>query len=253
VPLVADLATPEWLNVLPPEADFVVYLAQSRRYRDFPDGAADMLRINVYAVFELLEWARKHGVRKFLYASTGNVYRPGAALLHETDPCEPASLYAATKLSAEHLIRQYRRFFQTTILRLFSVYGPRQPDMIVPMMVERVRTGQEITLAQGVGLYFTPLYVSDCVDMLMGLLMGAQLSAETEIYNLAGNDVVQLDEVVELIASMLGVSPLVRHTDNTPTYLLGSNEKIRRTLGWKPVVDFATGLRRTMQQQEVGN
>ena len=68
-----DLSQKNWLQNVPGEIDVVVYLAQSYRYREFPDGAEDMLRINEQCVFEMLEWSRKNGVQKFIFASTGNV------------------------------------------------------------------------------------------------------------------------------------------------------------------------------------
>ena len=54
-----DLSMPGWSNQLPEKnVDVVIHLAQSRRYREFPDGAEDMFQVNVASAFELLEWAR---------------------------------------------------------------------------------------------------------------------------------------------------------------------------------------------------
>src|SRR5688500_18638304 len=79
--------------------DGIVHLAQSGRYRDFPEGGTGMIDVNVLGTFYLLEWARIHGVQKFIFASTGNVYAPAPKFLTETDICHPNSFYAATKLS----------------------------------------------------------------------------------------------------------------------------------------------------------
>jgi hypothetical protein len=107
-----DLSVAGWTRGLPGDgADVVVHLAQSRRYREFPEGADDMFRVNVAATSELLEWSRTHGVGRFLFASTGTIYAPGPGKLAESAECRPGSMYAATKLAAELLIQRYAGLF----------------------------------------------------------------------------------------------------------------------------------------------
>src|SRR3954469_3026719 len=56
--VVQDLAEPLMERKLPARIDAVVHLAQSARYKEFPDGAADVYAVNVHSTFQLLEWAR---------------------------------------------------------------------------------------------------------------------------------------------------------------------------------------------------
>ena len=65
IPVVVDLLDLSFQHFLPEDIDVVVHFAQSSKYRDFPDGVADMLRINVGATVDLLEWARQTGVKQF--------------------------------------------------------------------------------------------------------------------------------------------------------------------------------------------
>lgn len=249
IPLTADLACAQWTNSLSDPVDVVVHLVQSKRYREFPAGAQDMVRVNLDATFELLEWARQNHVKKFLFASTGNVYQPSKQLLQEGDRCHPTSMYAATKLSGEYLVQQYAGHLDTTIVRFFGVYGPHQREMIVPNMIERVRGGKEVALAQGAGLYFTPIYLTDCLAMLEALLAPAAALPPNEVYNVAGSEGVSLGQVVQQIADFYQVPLHARHTDGEPSYLQGSNAKICRALSYTPQVSFAEGLAQVLQSQ----
>jgi UDP-glucose 4-epimerase len=236
----ADLAAPGWTRSLPEQVDVVVHLAQSRRYREFPAGAPDMVAVNVDAAFELVHWAASHAVRRFLLASTGNVYRPSQAPLDEEAPCEPTSLYAATKLSAEHLVRQYAGLIEVSVLRLFGVYGPGQRGMLVPAMIDRVRRGEEVVLAGGIGLYLTPLHVGDCVEML---LCAARAGSQGHgVYNLCGGEGLSLREIVELIGAAVGCEPRVRATDGVPQSLIGNGARFERVFGYRPRVSFRDAI-----------
>jgi UDP-glucose 4-epimerase len=216
-----DVTKPGWTEHLNFPVDIVIHLAQSSRYREFPQGAPDMFRVTVQATFELLEWSRRKNIKKWLYSSTGNVYRPSSKLLNEEDHCDPVTMYAATKLCAEHLALQYRPFFLVHILRLFGVYGPGQTGMTIPNMIERVRTGEEIVLAQGMGLYFTPLYITDCVRMFEKLLF----FENHLLCNLSGSERVHLGQVVNIAEASLKKRANVRLTEDPPVYLLETIER----------------------------
>jgi UDP-glucose 4-epimerase len=238
----ADLSDSAWTQRLPENADVVIHLAQSKRYREFPDGAADMIRININATAELLEWSRTHGVQKFIFASTGNVYqRTEKKLLKETDVCVPDSMYSATKLSAEYIVQQYSAFFKTMCLRIFGVYGPGQKDMLVPRLIDSVENGREITLDGGEGLSLSPLYIDDCVEIISRLLKeGAGI--QHEIYNLAGNEVLNLKQMVEIIGEQLLIPVNTVATERAPQFFAGENKKICDAAGYTPQTEFKRGI-----------
>ena len=62
------------LGVLPKDVDVVYYLAQSDRFREFPEGVDDIITVNIQAPNILAKWSIKNGVRKFIYTSSGGVY-----------------------------------------------------------------------------------------------------------------------------------------------------------------------------------
>lgn len=65
---------------LPEIPETILHMAQSPLYRDFPEGALDVFEINVGSTQRLLDWASRHGVKRFIYASSGGVY--GLSLIH---------------------------------------------------------------------------------------------------------------------------------------------------------------------------
>ena len=141
---------------------------------------------------------------------------------------------------------QYGLLFQTTIMRMFGIYGPGQKEMTIPSVMDRLRSHEEIVLAQGAGLYFTPLFIDDCVEMIRRLVK-TKMSSGNEIVNIAGNEVVHLGLVVRLLSEQLRISPSTRLTDDAPMYLQGSNKKICRMLEYQPSVSFEAGIVKTIQ------
>jgi UDP-glucose 4-epimerase len=244
--LALDLSTPDFPDRLPPGIDVVVHLAQSLGYRDFPSTADDLFAVNVGSTARLLEWGRTRQIKRFLFASSGNVYTPSALPLKETDPCDPNSFYGVTKLSAELLIRQYSSFFDTTVLRIFGVYGPKQRGMLIPNMIARIRSGGDVTLGQGIGYVFSPLFITDCVEILAGLTTQTDTRG-SDVYNLGGTETVDLKRVVDLLGRHVGKSPKITNTDAEVTYLLGDSSKLYSKAGFRPRVGIERGLELTVQ------
>ena len=141
-----DLAEPLRATELPDSIDTVAHLAQSRRYREFPEGASDVVAVNVRATADLLEWARGAGAARFVFTSTGSVYDPGE-MAREDDPLAPRrggaalSHYVNSKLAAEALVASYTAVFAVTVLRPFWIYGPGQGDMLIAQLARRAVAG----------------------------------------------------------------------------------------------------------------
>ena len=114
------------------------------------------LSCNVLGTQRLVEAIRDVGVPHLVHASTSSVYGRASSGDEDRVPA-PDSPYGVTKLAAEHLIQAYRRNFDLpmTILRYFSIYGPRQrPDMGYHIFIDRILRGETITVyGTGFGPY----------------------------------------------------------------------------------------------------
>jgi UDP-glucose 4-epimerase len=226
---------------LPANIDAVIHLAQSRRYREFPEGAVDMYEINAATTVRLLDYCRRAGGRTFTYASSGSIYAPGPDPVRETDQPRPANFYAATKLAGEQALEQFRGMLCAHVLRPFFIYGPKQPTMMMPGILTRVREGQDVTLAGPDGIHINPVFVDDAANVVMATL---DLD-ESQTLNLAGPDVVSVRQIAELAGRLLDRTPSFAAGDPQPD-LIASIERQSETVG-APGIGFEEGLRRTVE------
>ena len=233
-----DLAQP--LAGLPDQIDAVIHLAQSRRYREWPEGSTDMFAVNVESTFRLLDYARAAGARAFLHASTGGVYGGSAKPVTEIDPIDvSAGFYPSSKWSAEALVAGYQSAFVTVVFRFFFVYGPGQTGMLMPSLIEKVRSGEELTVQGAEGLRINPIHVADAVRAFEPAL---ELS-EYGVFNIAGDETVSTRELIALIEQEVGRPAVVASTDGTPTDLVAANQRMKDVLGVTPRISLAEGIR----------
>jgi len=246
----ADLASIDCRTQLPHGIDCVIHLAQSKEYRNFPLGSVDMRLINIDATCKLLEWARMTGVRQFIFSSTANVYQKSTELLTEIHPTAPDSFYGATKLSAEHLIKQYQQFFHVDILRLFTVYGPGQHGMLIPNTFSKILAKRPIALAEGVGIYISPVFVEDVVDVIQHLIDTA-CGPGIRLMNVCGDQVASLTDIVKILEKLIGKLAVFQVTDGESTSFTGSNRRLKDYLEYHQFVDIQAGLERTFQSYKM--
>ncbi len=225
---------------LPRRVDAVIHLAQSRRYKDFPDGAQDIYAVNVDSTFRLLEWARAASARVFVLASTGGVYAYSTRPVREEDPLRLTNLYFRSKYAAEVLLGAYADLLRPVVLRPFFVYGQGQGEMFIPRLTKRIVNGEEIVVEGNPGIRVNPLHVDDAVRVFEPALTGTVSGP----INIAGPDVVSITELVAAIGEATGVQPVVRHrAADLDGDLIASMARMRSALGVTPRIGLAEGLR----------
>ncbi len=95
-------------------------------------------RVNVHSAVAIAEHARRAGAKRFVYASTGNVYAAGFAPFSEAAPVRRDDWYALSKVHAEEALALFRPQLDVVIARLFGVYGPGQKGRLVPNLLASV-------------------------------------------------------------------------------------------------------------------
>ncbi len=226
---------------LPDRVDAVIHLAQSRRHREFPEGAIDMHEVNAAATVRLLDYCHRAGGTTFTFASTGGVYAPGQAPVRETDRLAPGNFYATSKLAGEQAVEQYRGLLRGHCLRPFFIYGPGQRNMFMPGLIVRVREEQEVALAGPEGIHVNPIYVEDAAAAVLATLD----FDESVTVNVAGPEIVSVREIAEQIGRLVDREPKFAVGDPQPDIIAG-NER-RDALVGAPRVSFEEGLRRTVE------
>jgi UDP-glucose 4-epimerase len=232
-------------SVLPERVDAVIHLAQSSRYREFPDGAEDMFAVNVASTFALLEYARAASASAFVLASTGGIYGRSEVPVRETDAPHPTSFYFRSKLAAEALLEGYADEFRTLAFRFFFIYGPGQQRMLIPTLAAQVAARAEIVIEGDPGLRVNPIYVDDATRVFESALS----AGVSGTFNVAGDEQVTISELVELIGDAVGERPRVRHeAAQLEGDLVADVTRMRDELGVRPQVPLADGLRSLVAQ-----
>ena len=130
--------------------DAVVHLAALAGVRPSMDRPIEYEITNVIGTIRLLEFCRRMGVPRFVFASSSSVYGPETPLpAEESTPANPCSPYALTKLHGEQWGRLYSRLHGLSFLalRFFSVWGPGQrPDLALEAFRRRIETGQPVII-----------------------------------------------------------------------------------------------------------
>lgn len=246
-----DMAT-GWSGPARMKLDAVVHLAQSRRYREFPEAASQVSAVIVQGAVLAADLAWRSGATQFVYASTGSVYAPGFAPVTEATPAVPRDFYARSKSCGEQLLEDFRKYFELKIVRPFFIYGPGQkPPMLFPRLLESVANGAPITLdpapgedaAATGGLKFSPHFVDDHVECLVRLMA----TPGHAMLNLAGRHQTDIREVATILGRLLGRDPVLRPGTNVrPGDFVVDTSGLTRTLGELPSTTLEQGLARVV-------
>jgi dTDP-glucose 4,6-dehydratase len=211
-----------------------------------------VIRTNYNGTFTLLEAARAHHVARFVHVSTDEVYGSLAAPADadEQYPLNPSSPYSASKAASDLLARAYFVTFKlpVVITRASNNYGPYQfPEKLIPLMITNAMEDRSLPV-YGDGQQIRDwLYVE---DHCRGILAVLRQGRDGEIYNIGGNRSLPNLEVVHQVLALTGKpESLIQYVNDRPghdrRYAL-SSEKLMRETGWQPVMNFETGLARTI-------
>ena len=203
------------------------------------------LTCNVQATQRLLDAARAKGsVARLVHASTSSVYGADVAG-DEATPCAPVSPYGVTKLAAEHLVRAYDAQFgiPATVLRFFSVYGPRQrPDMGYYKFVEGLLSGRPVTVFGDGEQRRGNTYVADAAR---AVLLAAERFRRGAVYNVGGGEEVSANEALALLEGLTGRrAEVLRGPERLGEQrrTLADTTRAREDLGWAPATPLRAGL-----------
>ncbi|MBM3841064.1 MAG: SDR family NAD(P)-dependent oxidoreductase [Verrucomicrobia bacterium] len=232
--------------------DQIIHLAARAGVRPSLAEPALYQRVNVEGTVHLLEAARNHGVRKLILASSSSVYGVNAKVpFSESDPIfSPISPYASSKLACEALGHVYHHVYGMDIvmLRLFTVYGPRQrPDLAIHKFARLIRDGQPVPVFGDGSAARDYTYVT---DTLQGILACTRLEFGFDVFNLGESQTVKLIDLIRLLEQALGRTARLDWQPNQPgdvpiTY--ADISKARAKLGYDPLVKIEEGIARFVE------
>ncbi len=238
------------------DCEAVFHLAgQSSGEASFQEPFYD-LRSHVMSTFFLLEWCRAKGVRRFLYASSMSVYGdPNSLPVGEGHPLQPKTFYAAAKVSAEAYIKFYQTLgINTTILRLFSVYGPGQNlsnrmQGMISIYLSYMLKNEPIVVKGTRERVRDFVYVDDVIEAWMEAFRNPV--TYTKIYNVASGKETKVEDLLNTLLESFGNydCPII-YEGSTPGDQFGvvaDITRIKEDILWRPKVGLKEGLNKMIE------
>lgn len=229
----------------------VFHLAAMISVPESMENPVECVRINTLGTLNVLEAARRAGVRKVVFASSAAVYGDNPAVPKvETMLPEPKSPYAVTKLDGEYYLRMYRNEWGLGCagLRFFNVFGPRQDPgsqyaAAIPIFIYRALRGQDIII------YGDGTQVRDFIfvrDVVAAGLLACEKGED--VYNVARGEYITIRHLAELVVELTGSSSKITFAEQRPGDIHTSYADISRLtgLGFRPTADQRAGLLETI-------
>jgi nucleoside-diphosphate-sugar epimerase len=226
----------------------VINLAARAGVRQAVENPWVYVETNMTGTLNLLEFCQRHGVPKFVLASTSSIYGADAPLpTPETaDSDHPLQPYAASKKGAEALSHAYHHLYglDVTVVRYFTVYGPAgRPDMSMFRFTQWISEDRPVRL-NGDGLQSRGFTYVD--DIARGTIQALKLLGY-EIINLGGHESARMIDIICMIEQELGKPARIEYHPFHPADMfanLASVEKAGRLLGWQAQVSLQEGVHR---------
>jgi UDP-glucose 4-epimerase len=242
-----DISKKENMSILSSicqNADYIFHLAAKARVQPSIDNPVLYHETNVNGLLNMLEIAREHRVKKFIFSSSSSVV--GTTELFPTPedaPCNPISPYALHKLIGEQYCKVYAEVYglPTISLRYFNVYGDKMPTegayrLVLGIWAKQKKNGEPLTVT-GTGYQrrdFT--WVGDVVTA--NILAATSEIASGEVFNIGNGD----NRSINDIASLFGHPKVHIQPKLEPLITLANNKKAKEKLGWQPTKNIEDWL-----------
>ena len=248
----ADLRDEKACDKLPKDIELIIHLAANARVYELVENP-DRARDNILSTFNILEYARKNGINKFMFASSRETYgNTDAEVLSEdkADFSNCESPYTASKIAGEALVEAYKRCYKidSIIFRFSNVYGMYDDSVrVVPLFIRQARAGEPLTIfGRDKCLDFT--YIDDTVT---GIIQAVEKfdTAKNETYNLAYGEGATILHLAERIIELTGSSSAIEMGDIRTGEIVkyvADITKAKKYLGFEPKISFDEGIEKAI-------
>jgi UDP-glucuronate 4-epimerase len=228
--------------------DVIVHLAARAGVRPSLLEPVLYYQTNVDGTLNLLELAKEHGIKQFVFGSSSSVYGINCKVpFSEEDRIhQPISPYASTKAAGELMCHTYSHLYdiRTVCLRFFTVYGARQrPDLAIHKFSKLISTGKPIQMFGDGTTRRDYTYID---DIIQGVRAAIDYDGSMhEVFNLGESQTVELSRLIELLEESLGKKAIIDHQPMQPgdvpiTY--ADISKAKKLLGYHPATKIEEGI-----------
>lgn len=243
--------------------DYIVHAASNASPNFFSQSPVEVMKSNIDGVVNLMEYGLGHGMKRFVYVSSGEVYGEGNGRVFTEDysgyvDCtSPRSCYPSSKRAAETLCVSYAAEYgaDVVIARPCHVYGPHfteRDNRVYAQFIRNVLQDEDIVMKSTGEQFRSWCYVVDCISALLYILLKGECG---QAYNIADSESnISIRELAEIIASIGGKKVVVKMPDteeqkgyNVVAKSIFSTDKLER-LGWKVKSTIENGLKNTINE-----
>ena len=233
--------------------DYVFHLAALVSVPESVERPLDCVELNVVGLLNVLEASAQAGVKKLCFSSSAAVYGNNSVVpKHEDMRPEPCSPYAVTKLDGEYYCQHYAdsRRLETTALRYFNVFGPRQDPAgayaaAVPIFIQKALSGSPLTIFGDGGQTRDFVYVKDVVA---ANVFAAMTPGLTGVYNVGYGGQLTIKELATRVIGLADSRSVIKYAPERlgdVRHSRASVEKLRAA-GFEPTGSLEAGLEATL-------
>lgn len=236
--------------------DYIIHAASGSHPTEFNNRPVETMTGNFLGTYNLLEYAKEHKIKRFIYISSGEVYgeaRDDVDSVKEdysgyVNPIKVRSCYPSAKRASETLLISYFSEYglDSVIARPCHVYGPTmtaEDSRVVAEFIRNAVNGEDIVLRSGGRQIRSYIYVTDAVSAIFYILF---LGESSEAYNISNDSVVSIRELAEII-SKVSNSNIIYGNDGADVNKVVLNSNRLASLGWKSEVRLEEGIIRTIE------
>ena len=202
------------------------------------------MSVNAVGTTSLLEASKRNGVRRFIFASTWEVYGlPQYQPIDELHPCSPSHPYSISKLAGDLITQEYNHqgSLNTVVLRLGTAFGPNmRRNAVIPAFILRALSGHPVEI-HGTGNQFRQF--THVRDVASAFALALEAESPEPVYNIISHERVSVRDLAVMIGQRIPLTTVTRdpRPNDAPSSIVDA-EKAGRSLGWRPEVLFEVGL-----------
>ena len=244
-----------WNNLENMEFDAVIHLAAIANIPKTLEDPYQCYKVNSFGTLNMLEASSRRKVKRFIYASSANVYGVPVELpVSEQTPLNPRTPYDYSKVISENLVKSYHRHrgLPTVIFRAWKLFGEYDvPTTAIPRFIKAALRNEPIQLYNAGRDTTDPTYILNyCHAVELAL---EREEAVGEVFNIGTGNEISIRELAELVkkltnsSSKLQLLPPRTRAEKEPMRSYPTIEKIKKKLGYKPIITLEEGLKRTIE------
>jgi len=209
--IIGDLKKPEDISKAMDGVNTVFHYAANPEVRVSTMNPEIHFNENIVATFNLLEAIRKSDIKEIVFASSSTVYgEPEVIPVSEDAPIKPVSVYGASKAACESLIHAYSKLYsiKAVIIRYANVVGPRLRHGVIWDFIKKLREDPNQLEILGDGKQEKGyIYIDDAVE---ATIMAWKKTEHFDVYNVASNDWITVDEIADLVIESMKLKDVRR-------------------------------------------